>query len=139
MVIRIRLPALARAWRRTRAPVAHAPIIGFDAAARAWITESGKATACTPLPSLRGRLLADIAAQMRAFDGQDLPTRRLVAAMLLPGEVEDIVRMMRFCDELGIVVASTHASASNAAGPIVRIHADALGHHRPMLRVVAGD
>ena len=61
MVIRIRLPALPRAWMRTRAPVAHAPIIGFDAAARAWITESGKATACAPLPSLRGRLLADIA------------------------------------------------------------------------------
>ncbi len=115
------------------------PVVGFDAAARAWMTEADPSVRRVPLPMLRGRLLVDVAAQARAIDAAGQPMPWLVAAMLLPGAVGDIVRMMRFCDEHGIVVTSADAVGHPGPGPVVRIRADALGRARPMLRVVGSD
>ena len=120
-------------------PPGQASIVGFDIIARAWIVDPGQATGRAPLPLLRGRLVVDVAAQVGTVDDQGRPARSLIAAMLLPGAVDDIVRMLRFCDEHGIVVVSTHAGGEHDPGPIVRIHADALGRQRPMLRVVGTD
>lgn len=107
--------------------------------ARAWMSECRQDTRRAPLPFLSGKLLVDVASQMRAVDNDGQPALQLIAAMLLPGNVEDIVRMMRFCDEHGILVTSPNAAAEADPGPVVRIHADALGRQRPMLRVVGSD
>lgn len=115
------------------------PVVGFDAAARAWMTEAGPSARQAPLPMLKGRLLIDVAAQVRAVDGSGRPARQLIAAMLLPGAVDDVVRMMRFCDEHGIVVTSANAAEDVGRGPVVRVLADAPGRPRPMLRVVGDD
>lgn len=112
------------------------PIIGFDVVERAWIVDTSTPARRAPLPLLSGRLVVDVTSQIRAIDDDGQPARQLIAAMLLPGDVEDIVRMMRFCDEHGILVTSPHADVQADPGPIVRIHADALGRQRPMLRVV---
>lgn len=120
-------------------PPATLPISGFDVVARAWMVEHGVDARRAPLPLLLGKLVVDVASQVRAVDGDGHPARQLIAAMLLPGGVEDIVRMMRFCDEHGIVVTSPNAPGDADPGPIVRIHADALGRQRPMLRVVRTD
>lgn len=115
------------------------PIIGFDVAARAWMVDSASPGDRAPSPLLRGRLLVDVAAQIRAAGDGGRPARALIAAKLLPGMVDDIVGMMRFCDQHEIVVVSAHAATADEPSPIVRIHADALGRQRPMLRVVGSD
>ncbi len=115
------------------------PVVGFDVVARAWLAEATRSASLVQLPLLRGHLLVDVAAQIRAIDDDGEPARQLIAAMLIPEGVEDIVRMMRFCDEHGIVVTSPNAGGKVDPGPIVRIHADALGRQRPMLRVVGTD
>lgn len=120
-------------------PTPAMPIVGFDVVARAWIVDAIAPARRAPLPFLSGRLVVDVASQIRAVDDDGHPARQLIAAMLLPGAVEDIVRMMRFCDEHGIVMTSPHADGGNDPGPIVRIHADALGRQRPILRVVGVD
>lgn len=114
-------------------------ITGFDMMARAWMSECGQETHRAPVPFLSGKLFVDVASQIRAVDEDGEPARQLIAAMLLPGNVEDIVRMMRFCDEHGILVTSPNAAAEVGPGPVVRIHADATGRQRPMLRVVGSD
>ncbi|TDK27133.1 hypothetical protein E2F46_02660 [Luteimonas aestuarii] len=115
------------------------PITGFDVIVRGWIVESAPSAGRAPLPLLKGKLVVDVAAQIRAVDDMDQPARHLIAAMLLPSGVEDIVWMMRFCDEHGIFVMSRNTIGDPDPGPIVRIHADALGRQRPMLRVVGDD
>ena len=112
------------------------PIVGFDVAARAWMVDSAAPGDRAPLPLLRGHLQVDVAAQIRAAEDGGRPARGLIAAALLPGVVDDIVRMMCFCDQHEIVMVSAHAAIAGEPSPIVRIHADALGRQRPMLRVV---
>lgn len=119
-------------------PSPEIPITGFDVIVRGWIVESAPCVGRAPLPWLRGRLVVDMTAQIRAIDDAGQPARHLIAAMLLPAAVDDIVRMLRFCNEHGILVTSPHAANDIDPGPIVRIHADALGRQRPMLRVVDG-
>jgi len=114
-------------------------IAGFDLVAHAWVIDAAPADRCAPLPLLSGRLMVDVAAQVRALDEAGRPARRLVAAMLLPGAIGDIVKMMRFCDEHGIAVTSANAAGHADPGPIVRIRADSLGCPRPVLRVVGSD
>lgn len=114
------------------------PITGFDVIVRGWIVESAPSVGRVPLPLLKGGLVVDVAAQIRAVDDKGQPARHLIAAMLLPAVIEDVVRMMRFCDERGIVVLSCNSIGDPDPGPVVRIHADALGRQRPMLRVVSG-
>ena len=114
-------------------------ITGFDMVARTWMSECSQEMYRVPVPFLSGKLFVDVASQSRAADDDGEPARQLIAAMLLPGNVEDIVRMMRFCDEHGILITSPSAAAETGPGPVVRIHADATGRQRPMLRVVGSD
>lgn len=114
-------------------------ITGFDVNARAWLTATCTFVSLARLPLLGGRLLVDDVAQSRAVDSDGKPARQRIAAMLLPASVEDIVRMTSFCHRHGIVMTSPYADGEAAPGPIVRIHADARGRQRPVLRVVVCD
>lgn len=110
------------------------PITGFDPVRRAWTMAPHTGLRRVPLPALEGRLMVDAAVQASAGNADGAP----VAAMLLPGTVADIVRMLRFCGEHDIAMTAPGAHAAGAT-PVVRVHAAALGRHRPVLRVVGAD
>ena len=120
-------------------PLPAMPVTGFDILARAWMSECRRKMRRAPLPFLSGKLVVDVTSQIRAVDDDGQPARQLVAAILLPGHVKDIVRMMRFCDEHGILVTGQNAAAEADPCPVLRIHAGTLGRQRPMLRVVGSD
>ncbi len=84
-------PSASAPWR-----VRHA-VTGFDPTARAWMTAACASSGRVPLPLLDGRLLVDLPRQMAVRDDSGRPARRLIAALLLPGSVHDMVHMLRFC------------------------------------------
>ncbi|MBC7171283.1 MAG: FAD-binding protein, partial [Polyangiaceae bacterium] len=84
-----------------------AGVVGFSSTARAWV--GGGVSARTPfhrVPRLDGELLTDIATREEL--GQDLgyATFHTPAAVLRPGSVSDVVRMIRFCRAHRIKVAA---------------------------------
>ena len=86
---------------------AAATIVGFNPVSRAWVTEA--AAASTPfahVPALDGQLLTDTAARgARSTDAGNL-VHKTPAAVLLPGSVDDVVKMVGFCKRYGISVAA---------------------------------
>ncbi|NUP53638.1 MAG: FAD-binding protein [Catenulispora sp.] len=85
-----------------------AAVVGFDAGSRAWATQAVGAGAAPndALPHLDGTLLTDPAALAPyADDFGHLVTGRTPRAVLLPGSVADICKMIRYCGPRGIDVA----------------------------------
>ncbi|NUR30485.1 MAG: FAD-binding protein, partial [Catenulispora sp.] len=105
-----------------------AAVVGFDAGARAWATESdsGTAGAAAPTPALDGTLLTDPAALAPyADDFGHLVTGRTPRAVLMPGSVADVSAMIRYCGPRGIDVAprgqghQTFGQAQAEAGLVI--------------------
>ena len=117
----------------------HALIRGFDLVDRVWIEHCRDPRSHVPLPRLEGRLLIDRASQLRATNDSWRNGNAPIAAMLIPGSVEDIIRMIRFCDEHGIVMTNLGAAADPDQQPMLRVRVDAPGGQRPRLRVVGSD
>ncbi|MFF0572706.1 FAD-binding protein [Streptosporangium saharense] len=84
---------------------AGALIVGFDPVERAWATGPG-AGGLQRIPHLDGVLLTDLAT--RQADGRDLGriVKRLPRAVLRPGSVRDIQKMVEFCREHRIQVST---------------------------------
>ncbi|MCF6526281.1 FAD-binding protein [Streptomyces sp. JJ36] len=119
---------LPKPTRRTalQGMAAAAVVVGFDPGARAWATERPSASGeFAEAPGLDGALLTDDASREAAADDYGHIVHRRPAAVLRPGSVLDIVRMVRFCRRHGISVAprgqghATHGQAQVEGGLVV--------------------
>jgi FAD/FMN-containing dehydrogenase len=81
-------------------------IVGFDLVSRSWIAEASGDGVFSQLPPLDGTLTTDPAALAAAADDFGHIIHRTPVAVLRPGSVEDVVRMVRFAREHNIRVAS---------------------------------
>lgn len=80
-------------------------VVGFDLAGRSWVTKASTGGAFAQLPSLDGTLNTDPASLAAAADDFGHIIHRMPVAVLRPGSVEDIVKMVRFAREHNIRVA----------------------------------
>ncbi|HEX5707126.1 MAG TPA: FAD-binding protein [Pyrinomonadaceae bacterium] len=86
--------------------LATSAVVGFDLAGRAWVTEaSGFGGDFSQLPPLDGTLTTDPASLAAAADDFGHIIHRTPVAVLRPGSVEDVAKVVRFAREHGIRVA----------------------------------
>jgi FAD/FMN-containing dehydrogenase len=88
-------------------------IIGFDPTRRSWVTEARAGDPLSELPPLDGTLTTAPAA--RESFGADFGriVSRLPRAVLRPGSVQDVVRIVRFARTHRIAVAANGQAGSN--------------------------
>ena len=84
---------------------AGALIIGFDLVSRNWVAAAQAAAPVAPAPPLKGRLLVGNAALSAGADDFGHIVHRRPRAVLQPGDIGDIVIMLRFSNEHGILAA----------------------------------
>src|SRR5919112_4756726 len=84
--------------------LAASAVVGFDLASRSWVTHASGGD-FSQLPPLDGTLTTDPAALAAAADDFGHIIHRTPVAVLRPGSVEDIVKMVRFARENGIRVS----------------------------------
>lgn len=87
--------------------LAGALVLGFDPVNRAWITEA-QAGRCPPrhrIPRLDGRLRLDAATREAAAGDFGYIVRRTPTAVLEPGSVEDVARMVRYARQRDLKIA----------------------------------
>ncbi|GAA4003385.1 hypothetical protein GCM10022247_25330 [Allokutzneria multivorans] len=100
------------------------PIAGFDRAGRQWTVDS-HAPGLAPLPELTGRLLADAATLARYGRDTGNIVTALPSAVLVPGSVEDVQAMVRYCHRMDIAVTargeahSTNGQSLVAGGLVI--------------------
>lgn len=85
-------------------PAALSPVAAFDPTRRRWCRTAADAPCALPLPPLAGSVT--IAGLEEAPDAL-----RHAVARLRPGEVQDIISMMRFAHEHGIRIGSVRMPA----------------------------
>jgi FAD/FMN-containing dehydrogenase len=116
--------------------VAGAIVLGFDPAKRSWVTEA-RADTSSPfagLPPLDGTLSSDPTVIASHADDFGHIVHRTPIAVLLPGSVDDIVKVVKFCRSHNIKVATrgrghtafgqsqVDAGVSIDLGPLNEIH-----------------
>src|SRR5690349_12950245 len=93
-----------------RGALATAVVVGFDANLQSWVTAdelaSGKARPVGGFPSFDGQLLTDEASLAAAADDYGHFIHRRPRAVLRPGSVQDVVRLIDFTSRHGIQVAA---------------------------------
>ncbi|MEY4546519.1 MAG: hypothetical protein RL685_2714 [Pseudomonadota bacterium] len=88
-------------------------VFGFDPIERSWLTTAQANEASRPLPPLDGVLLADETSRNEAADDFGHIIHRLPRAVLRPGSVSDIVKIVRFAKEHRLQVAMRGQGHSN--------------------------
>lgn len=105
--------------------IASAIVVGFDLVNREWVTSASAASELESLPPLDGILYTDAAARNAAADDFGHLVRRYPTAILKPGSVEDVVRIVRFARSHKLKVAargqahSTYGQAQVEAGIVI--------------------
>ena len=127
-----------------RGALAAVAVVGFDAHLGSWATAadlaSGRARPVDGFPHFDGQLLTDDAALSAAADDFGHAIHRRPMAVLKPGSVEDVVRLIDFTRRHGIEVAargqghSTLGQAQVAAGVVIDMSTLAAMHE-----ITAGD
>jgi FAD/FMN-containing dehydrogenase len=114
---------------------ATAAIVGFDPARRAWAT--GPGSGVIAIPGLDGHLLTDSTTLGEAADDYGHIVHRTPAAVLVPGSVDDIVKLVKFAGKHGLRVGptrgigeshSTQGQAQVEAGVVIDMSALAQIH-----------
>lgn len=80
-------------------------VVGFDLVSRSWVAEASGGGGFSQLPPLDGTLTTDPASLAAAADDFGHIIHRTPVAVLRPGSVEDVVKMVRFAREHNIRVA----------------------------------
>jgi cytokinin dehydrogenase len=86
--------------------IASSVVIGFDLVDREWVTSANATSKFTQLPRLDGILYIDDATRTAVADDFGHIIRRQPLAVLKPGSIEDIVRLIRFARQFKIRVAA---------------------------------
>jgi len=82
-------------------------VVGFDLTNRSWVAAAtGTSGDFAALPPLDGTLLTDPASLASVADDYGHIVHRTAVAVLRPGSVEDIVKMVRFARQHGLRIAS---------------------------------
>jgi cytokinin dehydrogenase len=83
-------------------------VVGFDPVGRRWIaeTEASKGPTFVNVPQLDGVLLLDTPSRAGVSSDKGNIVRQVPAAVLRPGSVEDIQRMIRYCRRYDLKVAT---------------------------------
>ncbi len=112
-----------------RGALAAVAVVGFDAHLGSWATAadlaSGRSRPVDGFPDFDGQLLTDEAALSAASDDFGHAIHRRPVAVLKPGSIEDVVRLIDFTRRHGIQVAargqghSTLGQAQVAAGVVI--------------------
>jgi FAD/FMN-containing dehydrogenase len=98
-------------------------VVGFDPARRGWATENSGPL--VGLPRLEGRLVTDAAALDEVSQDNGRMVSRRPLAVLRPGGVADVVRIVRYANEHGLKVAmrgqghSSYGQAQVEAGVVI--------------------
>jgi hypothetical protein len=103
---------------------ATAAVVGFDLAGRSWVTEASTGGSFAQLPPLDGTLTTDPASLAAAADDFGHLVHRTTVAVLRPGSIEDVSKLVRFAREHDIRVAGrgkghTAFGQSQAAAGVV--------------------
>jgi cytokinin dehydrogenase len=101
-------------------------VVAFDPFGGGWVTEAQAAPpGAVDVPALDGELVLDPAALAAAADDYGHLVSRTPVAVLRPGSVQDVVRVVRFARRRGIAVAargqghSTNGQAQVAGGVVI--------------------
>src|SRR5688572_24141432 len=86
--------------------VASALVLGFDPITRSWVTTAHAASGFDRLPPLDGEVTTDPASRITAADDFGHIVHREPIAVLKPGSVKDVRRMVRFARAHGLKVAA---------------------------------
>lgn len=81
-------------------------VTGFDPVARSWIGTAHAASAFDAVPRLDGTLVTDPSVLSSYATDAGSQIHKMPIAVLRPGSVRDIQKMVRFCRRLGIRVAA---------------------------------
>ncbi|MEU5865524.1 FAD-binding protein [Nonomuraea sp. NPDC047529] len=92
-------------WRRTFLATG-AAVVGFDPSTRTWVTDAAQSQGMVDLPLLKGKVMTDPASRGQAADDFGHLIHRTPRAVLEPGDVTDIMLMMRYCRTHGLQVAA---------------------------------
>ena len=91
--------------RRAISGLAALAVVGFDPRSRTWITSASAAPNFSQVPVLDGSLFVDAAHLQAAGDDFGHLVHRIPAAVLLPGSLADVLKMVRYAREQGVKVA----------------------------------
>src|SRR3954454_24229166 len=113
--------------RRTflKSLIAGTLVLGFDPVHRTWVTSGQAVSTLVGLPPLDGVLVTDVVSRLGAADDFGHIVHREPVAVLKPGSVDDIVRMVRFARAHDMQVAaqgqrhSTYGQGQVAMGIVV--------------------
>jgi FAD/FMN-containing dehydrogenase len=95
-----------RGFLQLAATVPGALLVGFDPAARAWVGQGeARARPFEKLPKLDGSLLLDEPSRQALAHDLGGNFQELPAAVLRPGSVEDVVRLVQFANEHHLPIA----------------------------------
>jgi FAD/FMN-containing dehydrogenase len=121
-----------------RGALATVAVVGFDVHFRSWVTAAelatGQVRSAEDFPSFDGQLLTDEASLAAAADDYGHLVHRRPIAVLRPGSVEDVVRLLDFTSRHGIQVAargqghSTNGQAQVEAGVVLEMSSLATIH-----------
>ncbi|RUT09907.1 hypothetical protein DSM106972_004020 [Dulcicalothrix desertica PCC 7102] len=81
-------------------------VIGFDTVCRSWVTHANAAELFVNLPDLDGVLYTDDATREKAADDFGHLVRHYPKAVLKPGSINDIVKIIRFARNYNLKVAA---------------------------------
>jgi cytokinin dehydrogenase len=106
-------------------------VVAFNPVSRSWAASDDGAEA-VGIPPLDGQLLMDVATRTAAADDFGHIIQRIPWAVLVPGSVQDIVKMVHYARHHGLKVAgargigdshSTHGQAQVEAGVVIDMSA----------------
>jgi FAD/FMN-containing dehydrogenase len=82
-------------------------VVAFDTVARSWLTEASASTSAdaVAVPHFDGELITDPEVLAQAADDFGHIVHRTPVAVLRPGSVQDVVRLVRYANRYGIRVA----------------------------------
>jgi cytokinin dehydrogenase len=90
--------------RQVLAGLSAVAVFGFNPVSRTWITSAQAASAFDHVPPLDGELLTDPASLVPYATDVGSAIHDTPVAVLKPGSVEDVAKMVRFCRRHGIFV-----------------------------------
>lgn len=96
-----------------------AAIVGFDMASRSWVSAAAAAERADAIPHLDGELLTDAASLAAVAEDYGHIVTRTPQAVLRPGSVQDIVKMVKFARRHHIAVAARGQGHSTYGQPLV--------------------
>jgi cytokinin dehydrogenase len=107
--------------------MASAIVIGFDVANRSWVTSASAISLFKSVPPLSGVLYTDNTTLATAADDFGHIVHRQPIAVLKPGSIEDIIRIIQFSRTYKIKIAargqghSTYGQSQVEAGVIINM------------------